>query len=81
GTQKLSKHVGYSTTLSIPPELIAPGRRPSTAVDYQLFGVVYHHGKSATGGHYTADILRDENEWLHIDDTTISSISADEVTM
>ncbi|CAG8625405.1 11536_t:CDS:10, partial [Acaulospora morrowiae] len=80
GTQKLSKHVGYSTTLSIPPELIAPGRRPSNAVDYQLFGVVYHHGKSATGGHYTADILRDENEWLHIDDTTISPISADEVT-
>ncbi|CAG8607736.1 15713_t:CDS:2, partial [Acaulospora colombiana] len=81
GTQKLSKHVGYSTTLSIPPELMAPGRRPSNATEYQLFGVVYHHGKSATGGHYTADILRNDNEWLHIDDTTISPISADEVAV
>ncbi|CAG8511587.1 15618_t:CDS:2 [Racocetra fulgida] len=62
GTQKLSKHIGYSTTLSIQQ-------------------VVYHHGKSATGGHYTADILRYDDEWLHIDDTSITQISAEEVAI
>ncbi|CAG8679245.1 11674_t:CDS:10, partial [Funneliformis caledonium] len=78
GTQKLSKHIGYSTTLSIQPEIFSPTRRPRKAVDYRLFGVVYHHGKSATGGHYTADILRKNNEWHHVDDTAISTISSEE---
>jgi len=78
GTQKLSKHIGYSTTLSIQPDIVAQARRPNKAVEYRLFGVVYHHGKSATGGHYTADILC-QNDWLHIDDTAISPISLEEV--
>ncbi|GBB91435.1 hypothetical protein RclHR1_18730001 [Rhizophagus clarus] len=78
GTQKLSKHIGYSTTLSIQPEIVAQARRPTKAIEYRLFGVVYHHGKSATGGHYTADILC-QNDWLHIDDTAISPISLEEV--
>ncbi|CAI2163054.1 11379_t:CDS:10 [Funneliformis geosporum] len=79
GAQKLSKHIGYSTTLSIQPEIFAPTRRPKKAVEYRLFGVVYHHGKSATGGHYTADILRKNSEWHHVDDTAISKISSEEV--
>ncbi|CAB4406302.1 unnamed protein product [Rhizophagus irregularis] len=78
GTQKLSKHIGYSTTLSIQPDIMAQARRPKEAIEYRLFGVVYHHGKSATGGHYTADILC-QNDWLHIDDTAISPISLEEV--
>ena len=43
--------------------------------------VVYHHGKSATGGHYTCDILRQNNQWLHVDDTTITLISAEDVVV
>ncbi|CAG8500246.1 hypothetical protein C2G38_2032110 [Gigaspora rosea] len=81
GTQKLSKHIGYSTTLSIQQELMAPSQRVGKVIEYQLFGVVYHHGKSATGGHYTADILRYDDEWLHVDDTTITQISAEEVAI
>ncbi|RHZ89695.1 hypothetical protein Glove_12g8 [Diversispora epigaea] len=81
GTQKLNKHISYSTTLSIPPELMAPSRKSNTAIEYQLFGVVYHHGNSAGGGHYTADVLRHDNEWIHIDDSTISSISEGEVSV
>ncbi|KAF9173315.1 hypothetical protein BGX20_003539 [Mortierella sp. AD010] len=81
GTQKLHKQVGYKAALNLQPELISPARRPSTAIPYKLFGVVYHHGRSAAGGHYTCDVLRQNNEWLHIDDTNITVISESDVTI
>ncbi|KAG0242368.1 hypothetical protein BGW41_004379 [Actinomortierella wolfii] len=80
-TQKLHKEVGYKTTLDLQPELISPVRRPSSPIHYKLFGVVYHHGRNASGGHYTCDILRQNNEWLHIDDTNITQITEADVTV
>ncbi|KAL0075958.1 hypothetical protein J3Q64DRAFT_1877520 [Phycomyces blakesleeanus] len=79
GVQKLQKQVTYGTTLTIEPEWMAQGSKSSGPVSYQLFGVVYHHGVSAGGGHYTCDIKRRNGEWLHIDDTTITPISEQQV--
>ncbi|KAL1917219.1 uncharacterized protein VTP21DRAFT_4875 [Calcarisporiella thermophila] len=79
GTQKLHKQIKYSTRLTIKPEMISPARRTPQPTEYKLFGVVYHHGKSATGGHYTCDVLRQNGEWLHFDDTVITPASEDEV--
>ncbi|KAF9188304.1 hypothetical protein BGZ50_001419 [Haplosporangium sp. Z 11] len=81
GTQKLHKQVGYKTVLNLQPDLISPTRRPASAIPYKLFGVVYHHGRTAAGGHYTCDILRQNAEWLHIDDTNITVISEADVTV
>ncbi|KAF9418019.1 hypothetical protein BGZ76_004458 [Entomortierella beljakovae] len=80
-TQKLLKQVGYKATLNLQPEIISPSRRPSSAIPYKLFGVVYHHGRSAAGGHYTCDVLRQNDEWLHIDDTNITNISENDVVV
>ncbi|KAJ3299167.1 hypothetical protein HK104_009849 [Borealophlyctis nickersoniae] len=44
----------------------------SRYLEYQLFAVVYHHGRWAGGGHYTCNVQRQSGEWLHFDDTTIS---------
>lgn len=95
GVQKSHKIIGYGTRLTIPHELISPARRPSPndPVNYRLLGVVYHHGTSAAGGHYTADILRhDDNlsgdaqgakdtmaHWINIDDTHIVPILEEDV--
>lgn len=32
---------------------------------YKLFGVLYHHGLSASGGHYTLDVLH-PNRYPHL---------------
>ena len=54
--------------------------RPLESERYKLFGVLYHHGKSTSSGHYTVSVLRQNGaggsgeEWLHIDDETVNSV-------
>ena len=84
GTQKIWKKVGYPLQLEIPKEVFAPQKRAALTIKgepkYRLISVVYHHGKSAAGGHYTVDILRqDEREWMRVDDTVIRRIRAEDV--
>jgi ubiquitin carboxyl-terminal hydrolase 10 len=80
GVQKSSKVVGYGPTLEIPENVISSAKRSEASRRYKLFGVIYHHGRYASGGHYTVDVLKqDQSEWLRIDDTTWSSISAPSV--
>ncbi|KAJ3145087.1 hypothetical protein HDU86_001158 [Geranomyces michiganensis] len=93
GAQKLMKYVTYGAELKIAPEILAPAHttRPATTTTspttlhhapqalYRLFAVVYHHGKHAAGGHYTADVQRSSGEWLRFDDTLIAKISETDV--
>ena len=50
---------------------------------YKLYGVLYHHGESAGGGHYTVDVLHPNGDsgsgevWLHIDDEAVSAVQHD----
>ena len=42
--------------------------------------MVYHHGKNASGGHYTVDVRRqDGQEWIRIDDTVIRRVRSEDV--
>lgn len=79
GVQKLSKRVSYGSQLVIDPEWMVHVGRQAEPVTYKLFGIVYHHGSSAGGGHYTCDVKRKNGEWLHIDDTTITPVSEKDV--
>ena len=45
-----------------------------------LFTVVYHHGKKATGGHYTTAVFHPAiNNWIMIDDSLVKHVSVGSV--
>ena len=85
GTQKIWKKVGYPLDLEIPKEVFPPHKRGGLAMHgglpkYRLIGVVYHHGKSASGGHYTVDVRRQDGlEWIRFDDTVIRRVRSEDV--
>ena len=80
GVQKSQKPLSYGTTLEIAPEVLSPAMRSQPRPRYRLFGIVYHHGRYASGGHYTVDVLRqDGHTWLHIDDTMFHTVPAENV--
>ncbi|KAA8569777.1 hypothetical protein EYC84_001357 [Monilinia fructicola] len=84
GTQKIWKKVGYPLELELPKEVFPRTKRSVFAHDgypkYRLIGVVYHHGKNASGGHYTVDVRRqDGKEWIRLDDTVIKRVRSEDV--
>ncbi|WRT63814.1 uncharacterized protein IL334_000739 [Kwoniella shivajii] len=77
---KRNKAVGYGIDLAVPPEIISPGRRGAGTIKYRLFGVVYHHGASASGGHYTVAVSRQDGAgWIHFDDENVTNIPKEDV--
>lgn len=85
GTQKIWKKVGYPLELEIPKEVFARQKQGSILnhgglPKYRLTAVVYHHGKNASGGHYTVDVRRqDGREWVRLDDTVIRRVKPEDV--
>ena len=85
GTQKIWKKVGYPLELEIPKEVFPQHVRGGflahgTLPRYRLISVIYHHGKNASGGHYTVDICRqDSREWIRLDDTIIRRVRSEDV--
>ncbi|KAI4829865.1 hypothetical protein KUCAC02_001525 [Chaenocephalus aceratus] len=79
GCQKLIKNIDYPVDLEISKDLLSAGVRGKVVKGqrtYRLFAVVYHHGNSATGGHYTTDVFHiGLNGWLRIDDQAVKVIN------
>lgn len=81
---KMHTSVEYSHVLSIPVECLSESLSSQYAdasgPRYQLHAVVLHHGKKATGGHYTtyirASSVEENADWRNIDDNKITGISA-----
>jgi len=84
-TEKIWKKVGYPLDLEMPREVFPPQVRNKLTVHgglpkYQLIGVIYHHGKNASGGHYTVDVRRQDGmEWIRLDDTVIRRVRSEDV--
>ncbi|THH20875.1 hypothetical protein EW146_g530, partial [Bondarzewia mesenterica] len=87
GVVKIGKMIQFSPELEISKDIMAPGRKSAHPVRYQLYGVLYHHGLSASGGHYTLDVLHPNRDlsakpreaWIRIDDELVSDVRAEDV--
>lgn len=80
--EKIKKKINYSHDLIIPGESVSSHDVKYSEANrhYKLTGVIYHHGVSPDGGHYTADIYHGEqNKWYRIDDINIEELKFDEV--
>ena len=65
--------------------MVPTARQPAKPAHYSLCGVLYHHGESAGGGHYTVDVLHPNRDsdtgkvCLHIDDEAVSPVRDEDV--
>ncbi|KAJ6462440.1 hypothetical protein C8R45DRAFT_1026783 [Mycena sanguinolenta] len=87
GVVKVGKRVAFGPELEVGNDVMVPTARKQASVRYKLFGVVYHHGVSASGGHYTLDVLHptrfpatstgaagEREGWVRIDDELVSDV-------
>lgn len=80
--QKISKPISFPEHLRIPREAVTANVAVPEPPTYTLCGVVYHHGPSATAGHYTVDVKthsqagNGSDEWINIDDVTLAKTGA-----
>ncbi|PVG01241.1 cysteine proteinase [Serendipita vermifera] len=72
GIGKNTKTVRFGPDLDIRSDLLSPNGRRGQVQRYKLYGVVYHHGLQATGGHYTLDVLH-PNPLEYLDSSTKES--------
>ncbi|KLO14197.1 cysteine proteinase [Schizopora paradoxa] len=87
GVVKIGKQVTFGPELEIPSEALSSGHRGAQLTRYKLFAVVYHHGQSASGGHYTLDVLhpnlggdsKGREGWIRIDDELVSDLRVQDV--
>ncbi|KAN0076812.1 hypothetical protein V8E55_010667 [Tylopilus felleus] len=89
GVAKVGKQVSFASELDVPSDVMAPGKKLH-GTRYKLFGVLYHHGLSASGGHYTLDVLhpnidnavgtvKPREGWIRIDDELVSDVRPEDV--
>ncbi|KAG6332561.1 hypothetical protein ID866_6527 [Astraeus odoratus] len=87
GVAKVGKQVSFAPELEVGSDIMAPGRKLHLT-KYKLFGALYHHGHSASGGHYTLDVLhpnidlsptKPREGWIRIDDELVSDVRPEDV--
>ena len=75
--RKSNEQVTFDHRLQLQPYCLDDDNDAENA-SYRLYGVVVHHGKTLTSGHYVA-YTRTEQGWRHFSDTLHKAVSDDVV--
>ncbi|XP_003371133.1 ubiquitin carboxyl- hydrolase 36, partial [Trichinella spiralis] len=63
---KIDRHIGYSDRMNLRPFMTEKQGPP---VNYRLYGVVIHNGRSTNSGHYYAFVCNPLGQWHLMDDS------------
>lgn len=81
--EKVNKHIAYPEKLVLPRSCYTmTSQHAGSNPTYRLTAVVYHHGRTAEGGHYTADVRKSfkmDEHWQRINDASIQAVSLEAV--
>lgn len=80
--EKVPKFITYPERLLISRSCCTEHSVEDGQPTYRLVAVIYHHGRGADGGHYTADVrksFKPDEPWQHINDAVISKTSLAQV--
>ncbi|GMM56055.1 mRNA-binding ubiquitin-specific protease [Maudiozyma humilis] len=80
--EKIRKKINYGHEMTIPVDSVSSPSLKQNEKNrkYALSGVIYHHGLSSDGGHYTCDVYHKPNDkWYRIDDVAITELKKEDV--
>ncbi|KRZ73544.1 Ubiquitin carboxyl-terminal hydrolase 36 [Trichinella papuae] len=69
---KIDRHIGYSDRMNLRPFMTEKQGPP---VNYRLYGVVIHNGRSTNSGHYYAFVCNPLGQWHLMDDSRVCPVS------
>ncbi|KAL1237276.1 Ubiquitin carboxyl-terminal hydrolase [Trichinella spiralis] len=71
---KIDRHIGYSDRMNLRPFMTEKQGPP---VNYRLYGVVIHNGRSTNSGHYYAFVCNPLGQWHLMDDSRVCPVSSE----
>ncbi|WIA40817.1 hypothetical protein OEZ86_004495 [Tetradesmus obliquus] len=74
GSAKLHHSVSYPLQLKMKPGWTSDDCPERRSAQYQLIALVTHHGRNASGGHYTAHVQQGDGRWLHFNDAAVDFV-------
>eukprot|EP00798_Chlamydomonas_sp_ICE-L_P001434 gene1434-32807_t len=80
GVHKIHKPIDFDFTLRLRKPVLSEDCPDCRGVaEFRLVATVSHHGRNAAGGHYTADAVQHNGQWLHFNDAAVEVVSKDTV--
>lgn len=73
GNNKVTKHIQF------PLQLALPCTKSKNPVQYDLTGVVVHHGSTTHSGHYIAYVKAPNGIWYEMNDSNVAQVSVSRV--